>query len=217
MSKIYFYKLTVDDGGAPCVKNGLLTLAICKPMIRMTARKGDIVLGFAANSLHSDNRLIYVARVTDRLTNGDYFTDPQYAKRADCIYQWQGGRFGSRPGSKYHGSPSDLVHDLGAHSGYPRANTLLSGDFCYFGASGSDAYKRRFPAAKLAVETLGRGHRVFHDPVLEQELVALSKLRCPLQGPSVEGKPTSESKRHQTHRGGGCGVTGEKQQRRSCH
>jgi len=37
MPKIYFYKLTCDDGGAPCVQDGLLSLAICKPMIRSTA------------------------------------------------------------------------------------------------------------------------------------------------------------------------------------
>lgn len=34
MPKIYFYKLTADNGGAPCVQDGLLSLAICKPMIR---------------------------------------------------------------------------------------------------------------------------------------------------------------------------------------
>jgi hypothetical protein len=33
-----FYKLTADNGGAPCVRYGLLSLAICKPMIRKTAR-----------------------------------------------------------------------------------------------------------------------------------------------------------------------------------
>lgn len=70
MTKIYFYKLIVDDGGARCVENGLLSLAICKPMIRRTAKNGDVVIGFAANSLHADNRLIYVARVNEKLENG---------------------------------------------------------------------------------------------------------------------------------------------------
>lgn len=72
MPSIYFYKLTVDDGGAPCVEKGLLSLAICKPMIRSSAQIGDIIVGFAANSLHSDNRLIYIAEVTDKLC---FFTD----------------------------------------------------------------------------------------------------------------------------------------------
>lgn len=145
MSKIYFYKLTVDDNGAPCVTSSLLSLAICKPMIRNTAIKGDIIIGFAANSLHANNRLIYVARVTEKLVNGDYFKPGKYNRRSDCIYEWRRGRFISRAGAIHHGAPGDLVHDIGKHPNYPRANTLLSSEFCYFGASGSDAYKKAFP------------------------------------------------------------------------
>jgi hypothetical protein len=37
MPKIYIYKLTSDDGGAPCVRDGILSLAICKPWIRSVA------------------------------------------------------------------------------------------------------------------------------------------------------------------------------------
>ena len=37
MTQVYIYKLTVDDGGAPCVHDGVWTLAICKPAIRSTA------------------------------------------------------------------------------------------------------------------------------------------------------------------------------------
>jgi hypothetical protein len=33
VERIYFYKLTADNGGAPCVEDGLLSLAICKPAI----------------------------------------------------------------------------------------------------------------------------------------------------------------------------------------
>src|SRR5271155_4791113 len=100
MDPIYFYKLTTDDDGAPCVTPGLLSLAICKPMIRSTADPQDIIIGFAANSLHADNRLIYVARVTKKLTNGEYFTQPEYAARGDCIYEWRAGRFRVRAGAK---------------------------------------------------------------------------------------------------------------------
>lgn len=67
MPRFFFYKLTVDNDGAPCVVDGLLSLAICKPMIRRTAFPGDLIFGFAANSLHADNRLIYIARVTEKI------------------------------------------------------------------------------------------------------------------------------------------------------
>ena len=52
MSKIYIYKMTVDDGGAPCLRDGILSLAICKPAIRSAAEPGSLVLGFAGNELY---------------------------------------------------------------------------------------------------------------------------------------------------------------------
>ena len=51
MPRIYLYKLTNDDGGAPCVHDGLLTLAICKPMIRTAARIGDLIGATLADSV----------------------------------------------------------------------------------------------------------------------------------------------------------------------
>lgn len=206
MSKIYFYKMTVDDGGAPCVEKGLLSLAICKPMIRSMAILGDIVIGFAANSLHRDNRLIYVARVNEKLINGDYFKPGKYMSRADCIYEWRSGHFVPRPGALYHGSPADLIHDLGHHATYPRANTLLSREFCYFGGSGTDAYKNAFPHLATAVAALGRGHRVHHDANLLAELARLSTWNCPLTHACIKGASWSKPRCGVSHRGGGCGI-----------
>jgi hypothetical protein len=210
MPKIYFYKLTFDAGGAPCVEKGLLSLSICKPMLRRTAEKGDIVIGFAANSLHADNRLIYVARVNEKLENGDYYRPSIYNARADCIYEWRGDRFAQRAGSLYHGSAGDLVHDLGQHPNYPSANTLLSREFCYFGAAGSDAYKKAFPLVAEAVAALGRGHRVHHDAKLLTELEKLARWSCDLEGACIQGKPKSGPRCGVSHRGGGCGVAERK-------
>ena len=109
---VYFYKLTADSGGAPCVQKGLLSLAIPKPMIRSSAGCGDLIFGFAANSLRpSDNRLIYAARITGKLCNGEYYKNRRYAQRGDCIYRFRAGRFMWRKGALYHG-PTELVHDL---------------------------------------------------------------------------------------------------------
>jgi hypothetical protein len=210
MPKFYFYKLIVDNGGAPCIVNGLLSLAICKPMMRCTAEENDIVIGFAGNSLHADNRLIYVARVTEQVKNGEYYRSGKYKQRPDCIYEWQDGRFEQRQGAVYHGSPGDLVHDLGAHPTYERANTLLSREFCYFGASGSDAYKKAFPIVTMAVEALRRGHRVNHGPKLLAELEKLVQWSCDLRGPGIQGMPKSQPRRGESHRGGGCGVAYKK-------
>jgi len=59
--KIYVYKLTADNGGAPCVQDNLLSLAICKPMIRKKAKEGALIFGFGAKNY--SERLIYNAHV----------------------------------------------------------------------------------------------------------------------------------------------------------
>lgn len=126
------------------MQDGLLSLAICKPMIRSTAERGDLIFGFAAKSLHADNRLLYIALVTAKARSGNYYTMGRFAHRGDCIYERRGDRFVWRSGALHHG-PRDLVHDLGEHPDYAKANVLLSDDFRYFGANGSAEYKARYP------------------------------------------------------------------------
>jgi len=202
MSKIYFYKLTVDNGGAPCVRRSLLSLAICKPMIRKTAEKGDLIFGFAANSLHPDNRLIYVACVTEKL-DGEYYK--RYPKRPDSIYQRRGSRFIWKPGAKYHG-PEDLRHDLGMYPDYLRANVLLSRSFRYFGGTEIDCYKRKFSRIKRAVESLGQGARVHHNEELRRELSELAEFIFNTTPPDSVGQPTTGPSRDVCLRGRSCGV-----------
>jgi hypothetical protein len=172
MTKVYIYKLTVDDGGAPCVSDRILSLAICKPAIRATAKRGDIILGFAGNHLYQDNCLVYVARVIKKLDGRNYFSKSQYAARPDCIYRWDGRRFAWKSGSRFH-SPSASVHDLGRAPGYKRANVLLSRgaeNFRYFGANCPLEYKREYRHLKSLVEKLGQGHRINFEPELREEL-----------------------------------------------
>jgi hypothetical protein len=203
--KIYFYKLTADNGGAPCVPDGLLSLAICKPMIRSTAKVGDVIFGFAASSLHRDNRLIYIARVTKKICHGEYYRERRYTNRSDRIYEWRQGKFAWRRGALHHG-PKDLCHDLGQPPNYAKANVLLSTDFRYFGASGTADYKARFPRMRKAVEQLGRGHRVTHDEVLCKQMLALKRWIWAKNPKKVAGEPTSSPRRGVCHRSRSCGV-----------
>jgi len=212
MERIYFYKLTSDNGGAPCVQGGLLSLAICKPMIRSTVQPGDLVFGFAAKSLDSNNRLIYIALVTAKIRNGSYYTAPKFAGRGDRIYERRGGRFAWREGALHHG-PEHLVHDLGEPPDYPRANVLLSTDFRYLGASGTAEYKSRFPLVGAAVERLGRGHRVWYHEPLRIELLALKHQVWVQTRQKVAGKPTSAPKGGVCHRNRSCGVLADASKR----
>lgn len=205
MSHYYFYKLTVDDGGAPCVQNGILSLAICKPMIRRTAQVGDIIFGFAANSLYVDNRLIYIAKITDKLIDGAYYKDPKHASRADCIYEWQGKTYHVRPGAKFHKSEKGhLTHDLGKGPCFPRANVLVSGDFRYFGGSLAEHYKQRFRHLEKTIANLGQGHRVHHSPELIRALQELMEAAWRKKQSDVQ--PSQLPRWDVSHRGGGCGI-----------
>jgi len=208
MNRIFFYKLTNDSGVAPCVDANLLSLAICKPMIRVKAKEGDLIFGFAANSLRGDNRpgdnrLIYIARVTDKVCNGEYYREKKFADREDCIYRYRRGRFVWYRGA--HG-PEHLTHDLGNPPEYPRAQVLLSNDFRYFGADGTDDYKTRFPRIRKAVETLGRGQRVNLGEELRDELLALKQREWRRSSRKVLGRPTSAPSHRSCHRGRSCGV-----------
>ena len=202
MSQIYLYKLTADNGGAPCITGRkLLSLAICKPIIRTNASVGDLIFGFAAKSLSRDNRLIYIARVTQIIPDGNYYVDKRYAGRGDRIYKFQFGKFKWRQGAKHHG-PSDLVHDLGAFPEYERACVLLSSDFRYFGKAGTDEYKSKFPRVCRAVESFGIGHRVRHDPLLRKELLTMADWVFQSTARKTLGPPTSSPSRGVCHRKG---------------
>ncbi len=169
--KFYLYKTTVDNGGAPCVKDGLLTVAICKPAIRRTAEKGDIIIGFAATSLYPDNRVVYIAKVTKKLNGREYYSQQQYAKRADSIYRWDGRKFNYRRNAKYHGK-EDLSHDLGKGPKYRSAEVVLSREFRYFGKKGRRNLHDMYPRIASVIRSLARGHRVINArPHLLRELM----------------------------------------------
>lgn len=85
MERVYFYKLMVDGGAARCVQAGVLSLALCKPMIRGGAQEGDLLFGLMASSRNKRNPLIYAARATKKLTDGEYYKDDKYRERPDGI------------------------------------------------------------------------------------------------------------------------------------
>lgn len=167
----YYYKLKTDNGGAPCVTESLLSLAICKGQIRSTAKEGDWIFGFGGRSTIRE-RLIYVARVTEKPPDGTYYDTPKYQRRLDCIYEWNDGELRWKENSRLHegGSKSDI-----GEPPHTKAAVLLSDDFRYFGKAGTEDYKAKFPILADAVYRLGQGHRVNHSPELENELTALRR------------------------------------------
>jgi hypothetical protein len=88
------YKMTYDTGFAPNPYHGVLTLATCKPDIRLHANKGDWIAGFTAKEVHDSNgkihrfngdrKLIYLACIKDKLKLEEYWESEDY-KILDAI------------------------------------------------------------------------------------------------------------------------------------
>lgn len=191
-TKIYFYKMIVDNGGAPCVQDGLLSLAICKPQIHSTIDTNDFIIGFGSNVL--DNKLIYIAKITDKLLDGEYYKQEKYFYRDDCLYSFDGQQYSRRENKKYHignNTPTDEGNDI----------VLLSNNYRYFGNKSSDDYKNKYPQLKEILGNLKQGHRVNHDnntfEILEKMILdALAQKQLdgvqPLHGDSNKSLNCSE-------------------------
>ncbi len=163
-TKIYFYKMIVDNGGAQCVQDGLLSLAICKPQIRSTIDIDNFIIGFGSNVL--DNKLIYIAQITDKLLDGEYYKQQEYSYRNDCLYSFDGQQYSRREDKKYHisnNTPNDEGNNI----------VLLSDNYRYFGNKSSNDYKNKYPILTKIINSLKQGHRLNHNTELFKELSQL--------------------------------------------
>ena len=122
---IYSYILREDWGGAPCIENGLLSLAICKPAIRRTAKKGDWITMFAGAKIAGKgvrDRLYCMFEVSDVITMQEY--GENHTNRMDCIFD-QNLEYINKIG--IHGDKYLQERDLRGK------NVLLSTNFIFFG------------------------------------------------------------------------------------
>jgi len=170
MSRLYVYKIRYDDGTAPCVEGGVLSLAICKPAIRSTAEPGDTLVGFAAKSMRADQRLVYAAVVTEKVPGGAYYRERGFQRRRDSVYAWRNGGFVPRRDAVVKITDEDIANDLGAAPEYKRANVLLSDNYRYFAETRAADYRADAPALARMIDALGQGHRIHHGDRVRDEL-----------------------------------------------
>ena len=117
MTRLFRYILTHDYGMAPCVDNGLLTLAACKPRIRGAAKEGDWVAGFCSVSSdpkkhRTPGRLAYIGCVAEILPVGEY--QRLHRRRSDAIYRRKSDGSFRRKRPEYHDDPVAIRRDLSA-------------------------------------------------------------------------------------------------------
>lgn len=77
--KLFSYIVARDTGLAPNPFWGKLTLAVCKPQIRSSAREGDIIVGLTPRPLGYG--LVYAAVVSETLSFSEYFQDIRFQKK----------------------------------------------------------------------------------------------------------------------------------------
>lgn len=173
-SRTYVYKITIDDGVAPCAPAptgttpAVPTLAICKPAIRRTAQPGDRIFGITSKTIAKSHgypldAVIYSAVVSSVITSQSYAT-LAYSDRLDSIYTFSSttGHATRRTATNIHPNLKDQDADLGVYPSYKNAHVLLCTDFRYFGSQ-AVRIPTSFPHFLDVSLNLGRSHRVFSE------------------------------------------------------
>lgn len=170
MNQVYLYKVTVDDGVAPCPQDGLLTLAICKPAIRRTAMKGAYLIGVGSINRYQ-GKLIYVAQIEEPIPGAEYYRrGSAYRDRWDCIYTLTAGKYEWRNhgGRRVHDpakTGGQMKRDVGFCGRQSNAVVLPSRRFAYFGkdtANHSEKIWEKFTDIWAFAHPFGQSHLVHH-------------------------------------------------------
>ena len=178
MFRLFSYKMTHDSGFAPNPFWGELTLATCKPQIRLYKKPGDWIAGFTSLHLCGDpagqEKLVFLMKAEQKLTIAQYFQCPRYKSKipdpkhslhvyrvGDNIYKPRSdGAFEqiSNPGHDC----GDVEHDLSGKF------VLTASEFVYFGGEAiaiPEEIRPDVPAGQS-----GQGSRTSNQ-VLAQQLV----------------------------------------------
>ena len=132
-SRAYSYVVAIDlvapcgtTGMAPCVKDGLLSLALCKPNIRKSAKVGDVIIGYLPVKAFAMRGLVkYMAVITALLPPLEYHGRVDMC-RPDQIYNATGGKLVHKGHVAYHLLGNDSLHQQEKDG---RGNVLLSTQF----------------------------------------------------------------------------------------
>lgn len=142
-NKLYSYKMAHDNRFAPNPLFGVLTLATCKPKMRLNTEVGNWIAGWTSKHIaHTstktgEERLIYLAKVTKKLTFEEYWEQypqkrPIYTddtsvleRYGDNIYQPTGDGTFIQIKNVHHGE-NKMMKDLGGKF------VLVCEEFYYF-------------------------------------------------------------------------------------
>ncbi|MBN9286091.1 MULTISPECIES: hypothetical protein [unclassified Flavobacterium] len=141
---IYAYKITRDYGFAPNPFGEYCTLACCKPHLRRKASVGDWIIGTGAVENGLLYHIIFLMKVTEKITFQEYWEDPRFNNKKPVI----NGSLKQLHGDNiYFKDKNNDWHQLDSHhSGYEGElneknkkqdlsgkYVLISTEFSYFG------------------------------------------------------------------------------------
>jgi len=185
--RVYSYVVAYDTGFAPNPFHAFLTLACCKPLIRRTAKVGDIIVGLSRRS----ERVVFAAQVGEITGFEEYWADPRYESRrpimdsqrivdrtGDNIYELTSS--GYRQLHSFHSNSDGSENAVSKRTDLGGQRVLVCERFAYWGGSGPGLPE------ELEGLSVGRGHRC-HFPTSQIE--AVNRWFDTVKG-GVHGAPT---------------------------
>jgi hypothetical protein len=174
MTRIMRYILQHDTGMAPCVDNGLVSLATCKPKIRAGAKPGEWVVGFRPSPAPR-GLVVWAGRVAHSTEVGDY--ERQYRGRSDAVYRAKAGGGFKRLRPDYRPGEDEFRKDTASP-----VLVFAPDATWYFGRE-----PPMLPEHLMHVAAGGRGHRV--NGVNDEDATALQAWLFGIGPPGVHGVP----------------------------
>lgn len=115
-ARLYSYVVRWDRGLAPNPFWGFCTLACYKPRIR--EKVGDWVVGTGSKNTVEQNKLVYAAKVTEKVSFEQYSAEKRFRRKipgagrkrelGDNIYYWEKGKPMRHPFSERNEMEKDL-------------------------------------------------------------------------------------------------------------
>ena len=134
---VFAYRVRVDDGKAPCIDDGMLSLACCKRKLRRIIaneqqRRDDVefyLLGICTGK--AKHNILFCAKLDAPMLATDFYS--KYLDRKDSLYTLKDGVLER---NTRHPCVHSTQEDYAADVGDPETQwVLLSHEFKYFGIS----------------------------------------------------------------------------------
>lgn len=160
---LYSYIITRDFGFAPNPFYKYGTLATCKPVIRRTAKVGDIIVGIGSGAQNSifKNKIIFVMKVQEKLTYDQYWNDARFQCKKPNMYGSKKQMYGD---NIYHTDfKSNTIIQENSHHSFengeinwdnynrdiPGKYVLVSNEFWYWGGKPIDIPQKFFDISQV--------------------------------------------------------------------